>query len=339
LADFGYILTAYGLVAIPGALMSLLLWISRLGPRFRLLPIQRIVPCPWTGPEVVFAFLSLSIVPSVCHEFLKNSGFFSRYYGVPTPDQESIWAQILAAPLLVAWILVFVYYASGTRPKDLGLSLSRWRQNVVLGYLAWLLATPLVYGVHVVALQFFDSKPHKIEDLLRNAGVLETILIVGEAIIWAPFLEELIFRGLLLGWLRQASALGHTVVAAFALLLSSRDLAFALGAKDMESLDLDPFLFVLALAVGYMILVWRFPMASKVGAQSAASRPNRPWASLVGSSLLFASVHADWPAPISLFLLALVLGWLKLRTNNLLTTILLHALFNTVACLGVLLNV
>ena len=42
------------------------------------------------------------------------------------------------------------------------------------------------------------------------------------------------------------------------------------------------------------------------------------WTANVVVSLLFAGLHADqWPAPVPLFLLSLVLGWLYLRTGGL----------------------
>jgi len=47
------------------------------------------------------------------------------------------------------------------------------------------------------------------------------------------------------------------------------------------------------------------------------------------SSLLFAVVHApQWPAPIPLFVLALVIGSVYHRTGSLITAIFMHATFN-----------
>lgn len=54
---------------------------------------------------------------------------------------------------------------------------------------------------------------------------------------------------------------------------------------------------------------------------------------VVGSSYLFAVFHsAVWPSPPPLLLLALVLGWLAMRTQSLVPGVTLHALFNAVAC-------
>ena len=43
-----------------------------------------------------------------------------------------------------------------------------------------------------------------------------------------------------------------------------------------------------------------------------------------------------WPAPIPLFLFALVVGWLAYRTQSLVPGIVLHMLFNLVASLVLL---
>lgn len=59
---------------------------------------------------------------------------------------------------------------------------------------------------------------------------------------------------------------------------------------------------------------------------------------ILGSAMLFASMHGAWPSPIPLFLLGLVLGWLTHRTQSLVGPILLHACFNAVAFGSLLLS-
>jgi membrane protease YdiL (CAAX protease family) len=47
------------------------------------------------------------------------------------------------------------------------------------------------------------------------------------------------------------------------------------------------------------------------------------------TSVLFAALHyAQWPAPVPLFVLSLVLGWLRRRTGSLWAPVALHACFN-----------
>jgi membrane protease YdiL (CAAX protease family) len=69
-----------------------------------------------------------------------------------------------------------------------------------------------------------------------------------------------------------------------------------------------------------------------------ARRPPRPDSPAVfGTALLFASIHsAVWPTPVPLFVLGLALGVLASRTGSLVGPIVLHALFNAVTCVTLL---
>ena len=50
---------------------------------------------------------------------------------------------------------------------------------------------------------------------------------------------------------------------------------------------------------------------------------------IVISSFLFAAMHGgQWPAPVPLFFLALVLGYLYHQTHRLLPSLVVHALLN-----------
>jgi membrane protease YdiL (CAAX protease family) len=54
---------------------------------------------------------------------------------------------------------------------------------------------------------------------------------------------------------------------------------------------------------------------------------------IYGAALVFGSVHASvWPAPVPLFVLGLALGFLAHRTQSLVAPMVLHSLFNGVAC-------
>jgi hypothetical protein len=62
--------------------------------------------------------------------------------------------------------------------------------------------------------------------------------------------------------------------------------------------------------------------------------PSRGWLGIVLTSLLFAYVHApQWPAPIALFALALVIGTVYYRTGSLIAAICMHATFNGISTL------
>ena len=56
--------------------------------------------------------------------------------------------------------------------------------------------------------------------------------------------------------------------------------------------------------------------------------PDRVWMAILGSSIIFSIVHPLWMAPL-IFVLAIGLGYAYERTGNIWTSILIHALFNT----------
>jgi membrane protease YdiL (CAAX protease family) len=55
--------------------------------------------------------------------------------------------------------------------------------------------------------------------------------------------------------------------------------------------------------------------------------------------VLFAAMHSSvWPTPVALLVLGLALGTLAARTKSLVGPIVVHALFNAVTCVGLLLS-
>jgi membrane protease YdiL (CAAX protease family) len=79
------------------------------------------------------------------------------------------------------------------------------------------------------------------------------------------------------------------------------------------------------LVPGYFLLP--AVLGRRDGARLAASQ------AVYSTAALFASIH-PWPTPVALFVLGLGLGWLAYRTQSLVGPMVLHALFNAVACLS-----
>ncbi|HVS35067.1 MAG TPA: CPBP family glutamic-type intramembrane protease, partial [Gemmataceae bacterium] len=169
-----------------------------------------------------------------------------------------------------------------------------------------------------------NVEEHPFEQLAtQQPSALEWFLLVSTAIVTAPVLEEVLFRGALQSWLEERRwaphiAMGLAVVTAAAMKGADMLNARSQGAGPLL-LHLTPILFLLGLCVVFLA-VWRF------------SRSSAPPA-VFASSALFASVHSfAWPSPVALFLLALALGWLAQRARSLAGSIVLHALFNGVSC-------
>jgi len=172
-------------------------------------------------------------------------------------------------------------------------------------------------------------------------------------------LEEWLFRGLLQGWLRRASPLGHIAI----VLLTSMAGVF----KSIPKSPDDPILWtalaftliVVAVYTAGVLWIWwpvfqaglhHFvempaeagePTPGPVEGQTpvllpqgprweAFKRANARWV-IFGSAMLFALLHERWPDPIALLPFGLVLGWLAYRKKKMVPGILLHSLFNAVA--------
>ena len=77
--------------------------------------------------------------------------------------------------------------------------------------------------------------------------------------------------------------------------------------------------------------------AFECAAAKWGARPHE-FRAIYGTALLFAMFHVSvWPTPIPLFLLALGLGYLAYRTQSVVGPIVMHVLFNTVACIALFL--
>ena len=321
----------------------------------RLLPRQRQRAVPWTTAEIIAAFLLSTICILLVAEVLISSGLAARLYGADVVaqarppdgsrgDREALLrlgllATVLALPLQIVAIFGFLRLASGTRPYQLGLTASRTGRNVLVGFLVWLIVTPPVLALNALVERILSRLSgegiveHPITQLAQR-GMLpaEWLLIIFATVVAAPVMEELLFRGVTQRWLARRwwggyAAMGAALAAS--LLYRSEEIANVLksaeGRPDWPGLlqAAAPSLFVLALVPGFL---W---------VSRKARTPFGP--ALYGTSLFFAAMHSfAWPSPVPLFVLALVLGWLAERTQSLVGPMVLHGLFNGVACVQLL---
>jgi membrane protease YdiL (CAAX protease family) len=309
---------------------------------------------PWTAPEVLLALLLVSqFWPAAAYQFLLASGFYRRHYGdelvaLASADPAhpeaadgalttlrnqayyrlKLWATVLAFPFQAVTIPLLLYGASGTRPEQLGLTAGHLGRNLLAGTLGAVVLTPVVQGVNwLVKVLYLAAgaggvQEHPLTQVARQGPApAEWVLLVLTAMLAAPVLEELMFRGMLQPWLAARRWGGHAAMAATLVLalLACRGRAGPLLERAA------PVEFVLIL-VPFYLAVWR------------RSRTPVPPA-IFGTALLFAYVHVDvWPDPVALFVLALGLGVLAWRTRSLVGPILLHSLFNGVSCVRLLLE-
>ncbi len=297
---------------------------------------------PWSGWEVLLAFLLAQLLwPALVAMFLGGIGFFGWVYG---PDFQAafverrltgvdvlrvnFWATDLALPLSVASILALFHALSGTRPYQLGLSPAHFGRNLLLGVVTTVGIVPVVYLILYLVTQLLQlggesPEEHPIQRLvLSHPPPVDLVTISLAALAVAPFLEELLFRGILQPWFRERSW-GSFVGIAGALFLalerrwSGLEAAWTEGHWPGVGAQLLPATFVVLMVPGYLLI--------RAKAQPAAG-------AVYATALLFAAAHsAVWPTPVPLFFFALALGALRYRTQSLVPSVVVHALFNTVA--------
>jgi membrane protease YdiL (CAAX protease family) len=308
-------------------------------PKWGLLGPSRSRAVPWSGPEVLGAFFIYYLATGLFLDVFRQHDLLSAIYGphagIAGTDNPrlSLWAATAALPFQVLGTLFLLHLCSQTLPYQVGLTTSRFGPNVLVGYVAWLLLTPTVLFLHAVTQRvyelttFYKPEPHPIQKLMLDSPLpSDWVLTALTAIVAAPLVEELLYRGVLQQWLRSLPWRCDIIVAVslfVAVFTRQKGIADAITSKEMGLLlwELQPAGFVLLLLPVYLLIRHR-------------QRSPAPTA-VFASSLMFAIWHAPvWPSPIPLFPLGLGLGWLAYRTQSLVAPIVVHMLFNAVAVLA-----
>jgi membrane protease YdiL (CAAX protease family) len=311
---------------------------------------------PWSGAEILLALFVVLTWPLLVSTFLDSVGLFQDLYGaemvslvrseVPPEQKEraqqrrvavnrfNLWTGVFAFPLQAASVLLLLHALSRTRPVQLGLTTRRLGANLLAGLLVFLGVAPVVLAVNYLAEVLYRRAAGGVPQvhpftLIAGQNLLpaEWVLLVVSGTVAAPVLEELLFRGLLQPWLVARAWGGRAAMAAaFGIALaycagSARN-AWS-GGAGAGLIEAAPALFVLSLVPVYLVVAYR----SRTPAAGA----------IFGTAALFAAVHSGvWPSPVALFLLGLALGMLAWRTRSLVGPILLHSLFNAIACVQLL---
>jgi membrane protease YdiL (CAAX protease family) len=243
-----------------------------------------------------------------------------RQEELATLGRRVLVVQTLVTLAQIAAVLAFAIGLAGGRLYQLGLTLHRWRQDVISGYIFWLVLTPGVFAIYLGAVLILGKGTHPVELILQSSNDrLTWLLTIVFVLVLAPIAEELLFRGLLQQWMVRSPS------AADAALVASLVCAVMLGVGGS---GIGPLAFLLSVGPGYLAFE---RLASVLLPRPGAAR------AIYASSLLFAVVHAQaWPTPIPLFFLALGLGYLAYRTQSLIGPIVMHSLFNAVTVIQLL---
>jgi membrane protease YdiL (CAAX protease family) len=353
---------------------GILAWAIRFILQGRLLRPDRTPPVPWNGWQIlVLVFLIVLFWPLVVDQAMKSAGLLverSRSTTAPvvlpptdsTPSdeekpvkpaqrlREDLLLNACLYPFWIGSILGLLWLTSGAKPEQMGLTTRNWHRNALYGFLAWVLFAPPVFilnGIITFLYRYLLRAKEEQHPLTRLLGLesngADAVLIVVTAVVAAPFFEELLFRGVLQPWLakrRNAGLIGIGGAFVFALLDRWSELVHGVRTRDWHELvqGIGAPLFVLVMVPGYFLVCYLADLVLRQNLSRIRLHTVRWTGAIYASSLLFAAAHSSvWPSPIALFFLALVLGYLAYRTRSLVSSVVLHGLFNGISCVFLLL--
>lgn len=213
---------------------------------------------------------------------------------------ESLFLLTLINEILIVTIPILVWLTSRTRLVDLGVIRSDWSRQLWVGAGGALFVAPVVYAIQFLAVMIWTPHDHPVEDMIRNQFTLPVAYLAFlSAVVMAPVLEELLFRGLIQTWLLK---------------LASR--------QTMQSRE-------------PIAETWDADADATSAAATIGLSSRRPALQAIFlTSLFFAVVHFEqWPAPIPIFILSLAIGTVYHLTGSLLASIAMHATFNGLSTL------
>jgi membrane protease YdiL (CAAX protease family) len=264
----------YASTALLALVLVGVIWFATPALRRRWLPLPRLRPGTWMGHEVFLSFCVYRGFPSLVLGLLLALGFFGPLLG-PTPSLDppdpdlpsySLRCHLVSSPLILAVTLAILFAMlfarSRTRPHQFGLTWSRWLANVALGLAVFLVATPLALLVYycacLVVSWFVPLRSHPLTALGQTQlAEWEWWFIAFEATVAAPILEEIVFRGILQGWLRRATLSGHLGVVVATVLVSMLGVWYDEPGKGLLVVDPNPVVFAFLMAGAYAYRMYR----------------------------------------------------------------------------------
>jgi membrane protease YdiL (CAAX protease family) len=227
---------------------------------------------------------------------------------------EGLFLLTLINEILIVAIPILVRLTSGTRLVDLGVLSSNWSHQILIGVGGALFVAPIVYSIQFLAVMVWTPHDHPVEDMIRNQFTPPVAYLAFlSAVVMAPIVEEILFRGLVQNWLLK--------LAMRQLEIPNRKSATG-GSVDILLATEDP--------VDPLTLT-----EPAHGFYSAEARSRRSASQAIFlTSFFFALVHfQQWPAPIPIFVLSLAIGTVYHLTGSLLASIAMHATFNGLSTL------
>lgn len=237
-------------------------------------------------------------------------GIILRVFNIPPADEKTSPAgsqvmQIIDLNCRFATLLAMMYLSHNLvlgRLAAFGLDPKKLMQGILQGFAAmlllvpWLLLTLAVTAYVSEKLRTGAPPIHPLlEEMKQNPSLFTKWIVIISAVVAAPIVEEVFFRGLVQTTLLRVG------------------ISFGLKAK----------------AIG--VSANNGSLSESVVVQEAVPSVLCRWLTILSASAVFALVHGldgNWEAVSVIFILALALGYLYEVTGNLWSCMVLHATFN-----------
>lgn len=240
----------------------------------------------------------------------------------PRNMAAGILSHMIASLLTLAIALSLLRATTGCTWTDLGVVPDKFLNDIQLGLAGFAAAAVPIYGLQF-ALSRWSTKRHPIIDWLEKSPDADFLLLAGiSTVLIAPLAEEFFFRLTFQGWLEN--------IVSYLWPKSNGEPNHIEDESGLESLA----------AISPSDNPYAPPRESSDFVADAARIGLVPpgglasWGPIITSALIFALMHFDHgPAPIPLFFLALLLGYLYLQTHRILPSIVVHCCLNSCSML------
>jgi len=313
---------------------------------------------PWTAGDLVMILLFFVVATITASHFLGDIAGKSVERFSTEEMTRIIAVQSIAAVVTLAAAFAWLRFSCGADDVALGLPTSRRGTlfDVMLGVVGFFVAFAPVFGVQWLTSLLVEYEHQVIEILRERSGYQLWIAATITTLLIAPIAEEFAFRLLLQGWVEKtvakATLLKHQLRRQAAADTrqqpeggdDAESPSTASGAaEDSADRKLQPEEDAQQENAQQDANPYQSPESNRESAKSDVELPVPPVPlsqlpslppstkaiPVVASSLAFALAHlGQGLAPVPLFLLGLVLGFLYQRTGRLLPCIVLHAVFN-----------
>ena len=240
--------------------------------------------------------------------------------------------------ILLFLVPVILRMTSRSPLRDLGLRFDRWWLQVGVGVIAFLAIQPVIFLIQLAMTMIWNNNAHPLYKMILDEfspGVPQLAILM--AVVVAPVFEEVLFRGVIQSWLVSLGTRHgpetKLVLADGAAIPATEDLMpVPYWEIDSERLTTD--------LEATFAATTTLPQPAKSTDRLRAVATVRPGGDRRHVPGLRRVHGAQWPAPIALFVLSVVIGYVYHRTGSLIAAICMHATFNgfsTLLLLGSLL--